>query len=134
MSRPRRAILLVLVPLLALGPAADASTPSVGPQKRFTGRTSPVSVPGTDVDRGRPLRRTDRLVYREIAMRRGSRPRTTTLTVPKGTRLVSLAVAGEVDLQLARGSEHYIGRRRVRLVVRYRPETRNGRIYALGRP
>ncbi|WP_022928378.1 hypothetical protein [Patulibacter americanus] len=133
MSRPRRTVLFVLVPLLALGSAADASTPSVGPQKLFTGRTSPVSVPGTDADRGRPLRRGDRLVYREIVMRRGSKPRTTTLTVPTGTKLVGLAVSGGQNLQLAPGSERYIGRRSVRLVVRYDRTTRNGRIYALGR-
>jgi hypothetical protein len=133
-SRPRRTVLLVIVPLLALGSAAHASTPSIGPQKLFKGRTSPVDVPGTDADRGHPLRRGDRLVYRDIAMRRGSRPRTTTLTVPSGTTIISLAVSGGQNLQLAPGSERYSGHRRVRLVVRYDASTRNGRIYALGRP
>ncbi len=118
--------------LLAAGPAvATADAPAVGPQKTYTGRTAPLAIPSTGIRRGERLPKGSVLVYRTVDVPHGQRRRAR-LVVPKGKKLVTVAMSGAFGAVVV-GRTDYVGHRSVTVRVAGGKDGARGRVYAYAR-
>lgn len=122
-NRPTRASSAVLAGAAALaafaGPAAAADAPVVSAQKTWTGAKTPVSVAGNHLHRGARIPKGAVLVYREVTVTGGTAKRRAVLTLPRGKKLTGIAISegSDVEILLSKSQRHYVGKRRVTIVV-----------------
>jgi hypothetical protein len=137
MSRTIRTTLITAGVLATLaGTAVAADAPVVGEQTTWTGRTSPVSVPGNHLHRGDRIPKGAVLVLRTVRVTGGTAERNAVLTLPKGKRLTGIAVdeGTDVRFRIPKAQSRYVGRRRITFVVSsYKNHTGHTRVYAYGR-
>ena len=120
---PRLIAAAVAAVLLTASPAAADTTTILEP-----GARSPVTIPGSDLQRGETLACGQRLVRRLSEVRAGTR-RTITLRCPSGFRHAGLGTFENTRIGFAvidRGS--YVGRQKVHVRVTAAPSTPRGKL------
>jgi hypothetical protein len=123
LMRLRHLPLAAACALAVAAPAsADSTTILVPPAK------APVTIPGSQVERGDALTDGQELMRRTVDVRAG-RPRRVTLRCPDGTRHAGLGVFDDARVGFAVvGARSYIGHRTLRLRAFAAPKTPRGRL------
>jgi hypothetical protein len=118
--RRRSATLALLVALAAAVPASADTTTILQPPAK-----SPVTIPGSNVERGDRLGR-GQVLLRRLTSAVGGRRRIITLRCPSGTRHAGLGTfdASRIAFGVVGGS--YVGHRSVRVRVIAPPGTKRG--------
>lgn len=109
---------------------ARASSTAVGAQRTWTGRTSPVDLPGTGIERGDRLPAGSVLVYRAVDVPRREKRRVR-LVVPRGKAIVTAAQSGAFGSGVV--NRDYVGTRSVTIRVGGGTAGAEGRLYAYAR-
>lgn len=110
--------------------ASTSSSPAVGPQKTWTGKTAPVDLPGTGIEQGDRLPKGSVLVYRQIDIPKGEKRRVR-LVVPKGKKIETAAQSGSFGSGVI--NRNYVGTRSVTIRAAGGQKGAEGRLYAFAR-
>lgn len=109
---------------------AATSSPAVGPQKTWTGKTAPVDLPGTGIEQGDRLPKGSVLVYRQVDIPKGEKRRVR-LVVPKGKKIETAAQSGSFGSGVI--NRDYVGTRSVTIRAAGGQKGAEGRLYAFAR-
>lgn len=109
---------------------ATSSSSAVGPQKTWTGKTSPVDLPGTGIEQGDRLPKGSVLVYRQIDIPKREKRRVR-LVVPKGKKIETAAQSGSFGSGVI--NRNYVGTRSVTIRAAGGTKGAEGRLYAFAR-